>query len=145
MLKLDQVTWWDEASDPEPRTCALSEPLCFGVAWGEDKTRSALPFPQWPRCSHRLSHSWMWQVRVWTEEPSHRLLRLSQERPRCWIPLPQVAEQEVHSDHGDQPSSAESLAAEGTGLLVCGHYDCSSDCSVQDFLPLPEGGTQSVS
>lgn len=67
---------------------------------------------QWlqpPSCLNLLSHSWMWQVRVCTEEPSHLLLRLSQERPRCWIPLPQVTEQEVHSDHGDQPSSAESL------------------------------------
>lgn len=89
----------------------------------------------------------MWQVRVWTEEPSHRLLRLSQERPRCWIPLPQVAEQEVHSDHGDQPSSAESLAAEEAGSFSVQSVKTSYSVAhaLWDLLPLPEGEKPCIS
>lgn len=54
--------------------------------------------------SQRLSHSCRKQSRVCTDEPSQLLVMRSQERPRVWVPLPQVTEHCVHSDHGDQPA-----------------------------------------
>lgn len=52
--------------------------------------------------------------------PSQLLLMRSQERPLCWMPLPQVTEQWVHVDQGDQPSSSSTAVegrCEGWGLL----------------------------
>lgn len=53
----------------------------------------------------RWSHFPGLHVLVWIEEPAQVLLVASHDRPRCWVPGPQVTEHSVHSDHGDQPAS----------------------------------------
>lgn len=62
--------------------------------------------------SPRESHLLRLQVLVWMDGPRQVLLVTSQERPRCWVPEPQVTEHSVQSAHGDQPSS---LSAAGRG------------------------------
>lgn len=51
------------------------------------------------------SHFTSMQLRVWTDGPEQDGMMLLQDRPLCCPPRPQVTEQWVHSDQGDQPSS----------------------------------------
>lgn len=60
--------------------------------------------------SLRWSHLPKLHARVWMDGPKHVLLVTSQDRPLCWVPVPQVTEHSVHSAHGDQPSSLSTTA-----------------------------------
>lgn len=74
--------------------------------------------------SQRLSHSCRKQSRVCTDEPSQLLVMRSQERPRVWVPLPQVTEHWVHSDQGDQPAPSWSTreTTQDSNTLVMVHW-----------------------
>lgn len=67
----------------------------------EIKNRSAVQSDALPLRSHFITE----QLRVWTDGPTHGGMMPLQDRPLCCPPRPQVMEQWVHSDQGDQPSS----------------------------------------